>query len=125
MFTTKTYDKELHLRYMIKELHFFEYLIGTLERVSVLTSHVHCRVYSNQMSSYYTALFLVSTTAGVWKLQPTSGTCPPPLANHTFTKIDKYRAVAFGGYTGSCRSNDAYVLDMKIWVCSKMLRLIE
>ena len=61
----------------------------------------------------------VTTFAGVWKVQPANGTRPPPLANHTFTKIDNHRAVAFGGYTGSCRVNDAYVLDMKIWVCRK------
>ena len=52
----------------------------------------------------------------VWAAQPTTGEKPPPLDDHTFTKIDNHRAVVFGGYTGSSRVNDTYVLDMETWV---------
>ena len=53
---------------------------------------------------------------GVWALQPTTGEKPPPLDDHTFIKIDNHRAVVFGGYTGTSRVNDTYVLDMETWV---------
>ena len=53
-------------------------------------------------------------------MQRTTGESPPPLAAHTFTKIDHHRAVVFGGYTGSIRENGTYVLDMETWVCRCM-----
>lgn len=53
--------------------------------------------------------------AGVWEIQKTNGEKPPPLSNHSFTKIDNHRAVVFGGYNGSY-NNDTYVLDMETWV---------
>ena len=62
----------------------------------------------------------VTVPAGVWAIQRTTGESPPPLCFHTFTKIDHHRAVVFGGYTGSSRENDAYVLDMETWVCRCM-----
>ena len=58
----------------------------------------------------------VTFPAGVWAVQMTTGESPPPLSRHTFTKIDYHRAVVFGGYTGSSRLNDTYVLDMETWV---------
>ena len=58
----------------------------------------------------------VTVPAGVWAVQRTTGESPPPLALHTFTKIDHHRAVVFGGYNGNSRENKAYVLDMETWV---------
>ena len=52
----------------------------------------------------------------VWSAQPTSGESPPPLAYHSFIKIDHHRAVVFGGWSESGRLNDTYVLDMEKWV---------
>jgi len=54
--------------------------------------------------------------ADTWSNQPTTGEKPPPLASLSFTKVDHHRAVLFGGYTGSYKVNDAYVLDMEKWV---------
>ena len=58
----------------------------------------------------------VTVPAGVWTQQVSTGDRPPPLAWHTFTKIDHHRAVVFGGSTGKSYTNDTYVLDMEKWV---------
>ena len=68
------------------------------------------------LSSQTHTLLYVTAPAGVWSVHPTTGEKPPPLADHTFTKIDHHRAVVFGGWTGSCKLNDTYVLDMETWV---------
>ena len=60
-------------------------------------------------------------TTGVWSTPPTTGEKPPPLAWHTFTKIDHHRAVVFGGDDRSTIHNDAYVLDMETWVWKCMI----
>ena len=52
----------------------------------------------------------------MWSLQSTTGEQPPPLAWHTFTKIDHHRAVVFAGFTGKSMNNDTFVLDMETWV---------
>ena len=58
----------------------------------------------------------VTVPAGEWAVQRTTGESPPPLAGHTFNRIDHHRAVVFGGFTGRSRKNDTYVLDMETWV---------
>ena len=66
----------------------------------------------------------VTVPAEVWDIQKTSGESPPPLFNHTFTRIDHHRAVVFGGCAGSSWENDTYVLDMKTWVIYLIFLLI-
>lgn len=71
--------------------------------------------------SSFRPIFLLcpcSVLTGVWSAQPTTGEKPPPLCDHTFTKIDQHRAVVFGGWSGRnrCDIDDTYVLDMETWV---------
>ena len=54
--------------------------------------------------------------ADLWSVQATTGDRPPALSYLTLTKIDQHRAALFGGYGGSWRHNDTYVLDMATWV---------
>ena len=52
----------------------------------------------------------------MWSVPHTTGEKPPPMARHTFTKVDHRRAVVFGGSLGGGKTNDTYVLDMETWV---------
>ena len=76
--------------------------------------HSHICLFGGSLRLIY--FCSVTVPAGVWAVQPTTGQKPPPLSHHTFTMIDHHRAVMFGGYTGSSKVNDTYVLDMKTWV---------
>ena len=52
-----------------------------------------------------------------WSSPKISGTPPPPCEDHTFTRVDHYRAVQFGGYQRDRgMSRNVYLLDMKSWV---------
>ena len=60
---------------------------------------------------------------GIWEKMATSGTKPPKLSGHTFTKIERSKVVLFGGQTeGKCIS-DAYILSLDSWVGSCMASL--
>ena len=51
-----------------------------------------------------------------------TGTKPPPLSNFSFTKVDRRRAVVYGGMTdGPEATGDAYVLELDNLVCEKWL----
>ena len=65
------------------------------------------------MSACFSSLF----HAGEWSCPTETGTKPPPLTWFTFTKVDKRRAVVYGGYTGEGLCGDAYVLELDKWVC--------
>ena len=45
-----------------------------------------------------------------------TGEKPPPLYGHTFTKVDRCRAVVFGGIPQDLKHCGTYVLDMNHWV---------
>ena len=54
---------------------------------------------------------------GTWSSPEISGTPPPPSSGHSFTRVDHYRAVQFGGeQLGKLVPNHVYLLDMKSWV---------
>ena len=54
---------------------------------------------------------------GTWSAPKISGTPPPPSAGHSFTRVDHYRAVQFGGdQLNKLVPNHVYLLDMKSWV---------
>ena len=65
------------------------------------------------MSACFSSLF----HAGEWSCPTETGTKPPPLTWFTFTKVDKRRAVVYGGRTGEELCGDAYVLELDKWVC--------
>ena len=59
---------------------------------------------------------LLSLCVGIWEKMATSGSRPPKLSGHTFTKIDRSKVVLFGGQTeGKCIS-DVYILSLDSWV---------
>ena len=64
------------------------------------------------MSACFSPLF----HAGEWSSPTETGTKPPPLAWFTFTKVDKRRAVVYGGHTEGEVCGDAYVLELDKWV---------
>ena len=76
-------------------------------------AHALCILFtlSSQQNSSSFTLF-----SGEWSAQSTTGEAPPPMSDHTFTKISRNRAVVFGGESGGCRFNDAYLLDLETWV---------
>ena len=109
------------------------------------SSHLHVLLCVNQVHDMTTAIYgivlmepstwssgplrlthfcSVTVPAEVWDIQKTSGESPPPLFNHTFTRIDHHRAVVFGGCAGSSWENYTYVLDMKTWVIYLIFLLI-
>ena len=54
---------------------------------------------------------------GTWSSPAISGTPPPPSEGHSFTRVDHYRAVQFGGgKLNKLVPNHVYLLDMKSWV---------
>ena len=60
----------------------------------------------------------LSTVKGKWSSPALTGTKPPPLVGFSFTKVDSWRAVVYGGGTGRGASGDAYVLELDEWVCA-------
>ena len=51
-----------------------------------------------------------------------TGTKPPALSNFSFTKVDRRRAVVYGGMTdGPEAAGDAYVFELDNLVCEKWL----
>lgn len=64
----------------------------------------------------YIIAFFFTVPSDEWSAPSTTGDKPPPLSRHTFTKIDKHRAVVFAGYDGKKKHNDTFVLDMEKWV---------
>jgi len=64
-----------------------------------------------------TPLPCVYFSPGTWSSPKTSGSAPPPCAGHSFTRVDLYRAVLFGGeQLDKLLLNHVYILDMKSWV---------
>lgn len=59
--------------------------------------------------------FLLKSIKGsnVWYDVETTGTAPPPRANHSSAVVKKYLYI-FGGWDGSKRLNDLYKLDTGI-----------
>lgn len=54
---------------------------------------------------------------GTWSCPETSGVSPDPRAWCSFTQIDAYQAVLFGGWVkGRSGENDLYILNMNKWV---------
>ena len=54
---------------------------------------------------------------GTWSSPEISGTPPPPSQGYSFTRVDHYRAVQFGGnQLGKLVPNHVYLLDMESWV---------
>ena len=54
---------------------------------------------------------------GTWSSLEISGTPPPPSQGHSFTRVNHYQAVQFGGaQLLKLVPNHVYLLDMKIWV---------
>lgn len=79
---------------------------------------MHVGQQSLQTHTYFC---FVIVSAGMWTVQLTTGEKPPPVEDHTFTKIDHHRAVVCGGHTETGGSlNDAYILDMNKWVGRSM-----
>lgn len=58
----------------------------------------------------------ITVPAGVWMAPRATGEKPPPLYGHTFTKVDRCRAVVFGGIPQDLKHCGTYVLDMNRWV---------
>ena len=51
-----------------------------------------------------------------------TGTTPPPLEGFSFTKVDRRRAVVYGGTTRGIQAlGDAYVLELDMWVCALIM----
>ena len=56
--------------------------------------------------------------SGKWSSPAVTGTKPPPLSCFSFTKVDRRRAVVFGGMTdGPKAAGDAYILELDNLVC--------
>ena len=49
---------------------------------------------------------------GIWSSPVISGTRPPPCSAFSFTMVDDYRVVLFGGNQGPKETNDVYILDL-------------
>ena len=62
---------------------------------------------------------------GTWSSPEISGTLPPPSAGHSFTRVDHYRAVQFGGgQLSKPVPNHVYLLDMMSWVRDYMCTFV-
>ena len=54
---------------------------------------------------------------GTWSTPTTTGDCPPPCVDFSFTRVDEHRAVVFGGYQPEAGTvADTYILNMETWV---------
>ena len=69
------------------------------------------------MSSYDETRLCVYFSPGTWSSPEISGSPPPPSEGHSFTRVDHYRVVQFGGaQLGKLVANHVYLLDLKSWV---------
>ena len=69
------------------------------------------------MSSHDEPHLYACFSPGTWSSPEISGTHPPPSQGHSFTRVDHYRAVQFGGVQlDKLVPNHVYLLDMKSWV---------
>lgn len=64
----------------------------------------------------FTLLGDCSVSTGVWISPETTGSRPPPCAAFTFTRVDPYRVVVFGGRQMEGRVNELHILNMENWV---------
>ena len=62
-------------------------------------------------------MFLI-TVSEEWSSPAVTGTKPPALSNFSFTRVDRRRAVVYGGITnGPEAAGDAYVFELDNLVC--------
>ena len=59
---------------------------------------------------------LVNIMIGKWSVPECTGTAPPPCAAFSFNKIDRQRALLFGGRQREARVNELHILNMDHWV---------
>ena len=67
----------------------------------------------------------------MWTTPVAHGDFPPPCVDFSFTSVDNYRSVMYGGFQPEAgTSSEAYVLNMETWVsqptykctCSKLIK---
>ena len=55
--------------------------------------------------------------AGLWLAIPPVTGCVPPSSNYfSFTIMDDHQVILFGGFNGSEKFDDVYILDLTTWV---------
>ena len=62
---------------------------------------------------------------GKWISPELIGDRPPPCAAFSFTRVDKYRVVLFGGRQLKERTDHLYILDMEKWVIILSLNIMK
>ena len=63
------------------------------------------------------SVIIPNSLPGNWSVPEFRGETLPPCSNFTFTKVDQYRAVLFGGEVAdSCEVNTVYLIDFRSMV---------
>lgn len=61
----------------------------------------------------------ISYFTGMWTTPVVCGELPPPSVDFSFTCLDEYRTLMYGGFQPeSGTSSEAYILNMDAWVSS-------
>ena len=64
-------------------------------------------------------------SAGKWSNPTTTGSRPPPCAYFSFTAVNSYQAVLFGGNGSAGYVNDCYLMNFNTMVCHRQYPIVE
>ncbi len=101
------------------EINLFDVQDGNNHICLNFVHYTHNHEYHMGIYNYivHVSVFVPNSLPGNWSVPEFRGERPPPCSNFTFTKVDQYRAVYFGGMVaGGHMVNTLYLIDFRSMV---------